>query len=77
MAITVEPGLYFPTEGCPGVPDWARGIGIRIEDDLLIGPPGSLEVLTSAAPKSPDDVERAVLDTLESERLSIFERVGM
>eukprot|EP00966_Prymnesium_polylepis_P088002 2035962-Prymnesium_polylepis.1 len=51
MAITIEPGLYFPTNDLQ-LPEWCRGIGVRIEDDLLIGPPGAPpEVLTAGAPK--------------------------
>lgn len=34
MVITVEPGLYLPDH--PNVPEELRGIGIRIEDDVLI-----------------------------------------
>jgi len=57
MVVTVEPGLYFPTDD-PLLPDWCKGIGIRIEDDVLIHPAGQLpEVLTAAAPKEVDEVE--------------------
>ncbi|MBI4569605.1 MAG: aminopeptidase P N-terminal domain-containing protein [Planctomycetes bacterium] len=47
MLITVEPGIYIP----------AQAIGVRIEDTLLITDAGA-EVLTSAAPKEPDEIER-------------------
>ena len=57
MVVTVEPGLYFPADD-PQLPEWCRGIGIRIEDDVLINPAGQPpEVLTRNAPKRPDDVE--------------------
>ena len=55
MVVTIEPGLYFPCED-PEVPSWARGIGIRIEDDVLITD-GAPHVLTRAAVKDPDEVE--------------------
>lgn len=47
MVVTVEPGVYIAEER----------IGIRIEDDALITR-GAPEVLTSAIPKEPGDVER-------------------
>ncbi len=54
MVLTVEPGLYFsPTLG--DVPDAYRGIGVRIEDDVLVTPAGR-EVLSGAVPKSIDEV---------------------
>lgn len=56
MVITVEPGIYI--NGKADVPDAFRGIGIRIEDDVLVTPSGN-EVLTSSAPKSVADVEAA------------------
>jgi Xaa-Pro aminopeptidase len=57
MVITVEPGLYF-APGEARVPERFRGIGIRIEDDVLVTD-GEPSVLTAAIPKSLDDVERA------------------
>lgn len=58
--LTVEPGLYIapdikPAEGQPEVPEQWRGIGIRIEDDVLVTPTGH-EVLTEAVPKSIADL---------------------
>lgn len=50
MVLTVEPGLYFPV-GHPGVPEALWGIGVRIEDDVLVTE-GGHEVLTAAIPKA-------------------------
>ena len=54
MVLTVEPGLYMPATDA--VPAPYRLIGIRIEDDVLITEDGN-EVLSSLAPKDPDDIE--------------------
>ncbi|NEQ51122.1 MAG: M24 family metallopeptidase, partial [Leptolyngbya sp. SIO3F4] len=59
--VTVEPGIYIapdyePVEGQPEVDSRWRGIGIRIEDDVLVTPSGQ-EVLTTAVPKSTDAME--------------------
>ena len=48
MVFTVEPGLYFAPGACPSVPE-LEGVGIRIEDDVLITGEGP-EVLTGALP---------------------------
>lgn len=50
---TVEPGLYF---GDSNAPAKYRGIGVRIEDDILITSPGC-KVLTHGVPKEIDEVE--------------------
>lgn len=47
MIVTIEPGLYFPTRD-ENVPQRLRGIGIRLEDDVLVRRNGN-EVLTSDA----------------------------
>jgi Xaa-Pro aminopeptidase len=54
--LTVEPGLYFGKRD-KSVPEALRGIGIRIEDDVLVTKHGP-EVLTQAAPKSIAAIER-------------------
>ena len=57
MVVTVEPGLYLP-EDDDELPSWARGIGIRIEDDILIRGSGQPpEVLTSGSPKRIGEME--------------------
>src|SRR5439155_1553727 len=55
MVLTVEPGLYIPA-GAEDVPAPYRGVGIRIEDDVLVTE-GGREVLSAAAPKQVAEVE--------------------
>ena len=59
MIITVEPGLYI-SKNDPKVPPEFRGIGVRIEDDVLITASGP-EVLSAGVPKSVQDIEELVL----------------
>jgi Xaa-Pro aminopeptidase len=54
-ALTVEPGLYFQTDDLT-VPEELRGIGVRIEDDVVVTS-GGCRNLTAALPRSADDVE--------------------
>jgi len=60
MCLTVEPGLYFgawrPDVDCP---ERYANIGIRIEDDVLVTETGPV-VLTSACPKTVDDIQSIV-----------------
>jgi len=46
MVVTVEPGLYMAAEG----------VGIRIEDDVLVGEDGNT-ILSSEIPRTPDEIE--------------------
>ena len=55
MVITVEPGLYIAADA-PDVPPELRGIGVRIEDDLVITDAGN-DVLTAGCPKQIDELE--------------------
>ena len=58
MVLTVEPGIYIP-RGMQGVDKKWWGIGVRIEDDVLITEKGN-EVLSKDAPKSVEEIERTV-----------------
>ncbi|MDH3644781.1 MAG: Xaa-Pro aminopeptidase [Gammaproteobacteria bacterium] len=62
MVLTIEPGIYIPDDESTThlAPRW-RGLGIRIEDDVVVGK-GGCEVLTEAAPKAVDEVERLMSD---------------
>jgi len=55
MVLTIEPGLYV-APGTRGVPPEFRGLGIRIEDDVLVTQ-NEPEVLTSGVPKSAAEIE--------------------
>jgi Xaa-Pro aminopeptidase len=55
MVLTIEPGLYFQTDDLT-VPANYRGIGVRIEDDILVTAKGH-RVLSAMLPSEPDDVE--------------------
>jgi Xaa-Pro aminopeptidase len=57
VVITIEPGLYV-AESDQAAPAHFRGIGIRIEDDVLIEA-GGARVLSQSIPKTIDDVETA------------------
>jgi Xaa-Pro aminopeptidase len=55
MVLTVEPGLYFQDDDLL-VPEELRGIGIRIEDDILVTADGSRN-LSAALPRTSSEVE--------------------
>ncbi len=55
MVLTVEPGLYFQEDDLL-VPEELRGIGIRIEDDVVVTADGATN-LSAALPREPDEVE--------------------
>ena len=55
MVMTVEPGLYIDPDS-ENVPPEYLGIGVRIEDNILVTESGC-EVLTAAVPKTIDDIE--------------------
>ncbi|KAA0876212.1 Xaa-Pro aminopeptidase [Nitrincola tapanii] len=55
MVMTVEPGLYIAPDNLDVEPRW-RGIGIRIEDDVLVTTDGH-HILTQTVPKQVDEIE--------------------
>jgi len=55
MYLSIEPGLYFPPDDL-SIPQSIRGIGIRIEDDILITESGH-EILSGSIPKTLDEIE--------------------
>ncbi|MEP7043414.1 MAG: Xaa-Pro aminopeptidase [Dokdonella sp.] len=55
MVVTVEPGLYIAPD-LKGVPAKFRGIGIRIEDDVVVTN-GDPEVISDGVPKDADEIE--------------------
>jgi Xaa-Pro aminopeptidase len=56
MVLTVEPGLYIPL-GSKGVTKRWQGIGIRIEDDVVVTQEGC-EILTDKTPKTVAEIEQ-------------------
>ena len=58
MVFTIEPGLYFGTQATES-PSHLKGIGIRIEDDVLVTNTGH-KVLSSSIPSEIDDIENLV-----------------
>jgi Xaa-Pro aminopeptidase len=61
MVFTIEPGLYFQPDDL-SVPEEYRGIGVRIEDNILVTSKGA-ENLSIAIPRTADDVEKWVSKT--------------
>ncbi|MFB2581645.1 aminopeptidase P family protein [Herbiconiux sp. P15] len=60
MVFTIEPGLYFQPDDLT-VPAEFRGIGVRIEDDILVTADGA-ENLSLGIPRTADDVEQWMRD---------------
>ncbi|MAK26558.1 MAG: Xaa-Pro aminopeptidase, partial [Euryarchaeota archaeon] len=59
MVLTIEPGLYFGAwRNDVPIPERYAGMGIRIEDDVLITEEGP--IVLSSSPKSIDEIERIV-----------------
>ncbi len=62
--LTVEPGLYFQPED-DLVPEELRGMGIRIEDDVLVTATGAVN-LSAGLPRTADDVEHWLAEQREA-----------
>ncbi|XP_006459791.1 hypothetical protein AGABI2DRAFT_219147 [Agaricus bisporus var. bisporus H97] len=56
MVVTIEPGIYVPP--APQFPKQYHNLGIRIEDEILVGPNDPV-ILTASAPKEIVDIEGA------------------
>ena len=67
MVLTIEPGLYFHAD-LESVPERFAGIGIRIEDDVLVTEDGC-EILTAGVPKDPDEIETLMAEARGQTRL--------
>ena len=67
MVFTIEPGLYFKSDDLLVPPEY-RGIGVRIEDDVLVTADGC-ENLSRAMPRTSSDVE-AWIARIQLDRLS-------
>jgi Xaa-Pro aminopeptidase len=57
IVLTVEPGIYIAPDDTTVAPEW-RGIGVRIEDDVVVTE-SAAEVLTGGIPKTVEEVVRA------------------
>jgi Xaa-Pro aminopeptidase len=58
MCFTIEPGLYVPIDDM-SAPKELRGLGVRIEDDIVVTDYGC-DVMTSKAPKEIDELESVI-----------------
>ena len=58
VVLTIEPGIYIPAD-MAGVPEEYRGMGIRIEDDILVSETGC-ENLTISCPKEINELEQII-----------------
>ena len=63
MAMTVEPGIYVAADNHDVARKW-RGIGVRIEDDVVVTKTGC-EILTGGAPKTVAEIEALMARTRE------------
>jgi Xaa-Pro aminopeptidase len=63
MILTVEPGFYIQPDDTL-FPEEFRGIGVRIEDDILVTESGA-KILSNTLPRHPDEVEVFVLNLID------------
>lgn len=56
MVMTIEPGLYFMPNDRKAPREY-RGIGVRIEDDVVVTKGGKPEILTAGLPRTADEIE--------------------
>ena len=69
MVMTIEPGIYI-AEDIADVNPRYRGIGVRIEDDVLVTH-GAPEVLSARVPKSIADIEQFMAESPRNDRFSL------
>ena len=70
MLLTIEPGIYISAENLQVDKKW-RGIGVRIEDDILVTKKG-YEILTDGVPKQRDQIEKLMAQPI-NEQLDQFD----
>jgi len=63
MAMTVEPGIYVAPDNQDVAKKW-RGIGVRIEDDVVVTRTGC-EILTGGVPKTVEQIEALMANAVE------------
>ena len=56
MVFTIEPGLYFRADDLL-IPEEYRGIGVRIEDDVVVNADGTVTRISEDIPRTINDVE--------------------
>ena len=61
MVTTIEPGIYIAPDNT-GVPEQWRGIGVRIEDDVLVTKSG-YRILSTGVPKTVSEIEAFMSET--------------
>lgn len=72
MVLTIEPGIYFHRD-LEDLPERFAGIGIRIEDDVVVTEDGC-EVLTDEVPKDPDEIEALMASARDQGELRLGAR---